>query len=96
MLLNKIKERCGIAPGITVYDSEILDYIEECKEELIASDVPASVVQQEKKGVITAIALYVKANIGDDRSDTEKYMAMYHKKVFRLTTEVDDICGTDQ
>lgn len=96
MLLNKIKERCGIAPEITVYDSEITDYIEECKEDLIASGAPASVIQQESKGVITAIALYVKANIGDDRSDTEKYMKMYYNKVFRLTLEGNDTCGTDQ
>lgn len=86
-MLEKIKKRCGIAASITVYDDEIEDYIEECKEDMIASGVDKSLIDAEKKAVITATAFYVKANLGDDRSDTDKYMELYRNKVFRLTLE---------
>lgn len=33
------------------------------------------------------LTLYVKAYIGNDRTDTEKYLDLYQKKVFRLTLE---------
>ena len=99
-MLEVIKKRCGIADTITVYDDEIKDYIEECREDMVASGVDESLIKAKKKGVITAIAFYVKANIGDDRTDTDKYMELYRNKVFRLTledpveeekTDVDDI-----
>ena len=38
---------------------------------------------------VTAATLYVKAYIGDDRTDTEKYLDLYRKKVFRLTMEAE-------
>lgn len=84
-MLEIIKKRCGIAGAIKIYDEEIKGYIEDCKEDLLDSGVHSSLIETECEGVITAITLYVKANIGNDRTDTEKYMKMYQKKVFRLT-----------
>lgn len=86
-MLEIIKARCGIAPTIAVYDSDIEMYIEDCKQDMISSGVSKDVVESEMPGVITAITLYVKAYIGDDRTDTEKYLNLYQKKVFRLTLE---------
>lgn len=87
MFLNKIKKRCGISESITVYDSEIMDYIEDGKQDMIASGVPENLVQSDNRSVLTALTFYVKANIGNDRTDTDKYMDLYRKKVFRLTLE---------
>lgn len=86
-MLDIIKSRCGIASTITVYDADIKLYIEDCKQDMISSGVDKTVIESEIPGVITAITLYVKAYIGDDRTDTEKYLNLYQKKVFRLTLE---------
>lgn len=86
-MLEIIKARCGIAPTITVYDSDIEMYIDDCKQDMISSGVSKGVIASEIPGVITAITLYVKAYLGDDRTDTEKYLNLYQKKVFRLTLE---------
>jgi hypothetical protein len=88
--IDLIKERCGIASGITVYDDEIESYIEDCEEDMIASGVKKDIIKAEKAGVITAITMYVKAHLGNDRSDTNKYMDLYRKKVFRLTLEGEE------
>ena len=86
-MLELIKKRCGVAPAITVYDDDIEAYISDAKDDLIASGVDKSIIEAGKDGVITAVTFYVKANLGNDRSDTEKYMDLYRKKVFRLTLE---------
>lgn len=86
-MLNLIKKRCGIAEAVTVYDEDITSYIEDCKEDMIASGVSESIISEENNQIITAVTLYVKAYIGNDRTDTEKYLELYRKKVFRLTLE---------
>lgn len=85
-MLEKIKKRCGIV-GVDTYDEEIMDYIEDCKAELASSGVPARVIEAEGEEILTVITFYVKANIGNDRSDTEKYMKLFRRKVIRLTLE---------
>ena len=84
-MIELIKERCGIAATITVYDDDIQSYIDDCKEDMTLAGVNEELINAEIPGVITAVTLYVKANLGNDRSDTEKYMELYHKKLFRLT-----------
>lgn len=86
-MLERIKQRCGIAYSVTSYDIEIEDYINECIEDLISSGVPENIAKSDDPAVITAITLYVKALIGDDRTDTQKYLELYRRKVFRLTLE---------
>ena len=41
--------------------------------------------------VLTAVTLYVKAYLGNDRSDTRMYLDLYRKKVFRMTLEGSDL-----
>lgn len=84
-MLEIIKERCGIPEEIEVYDRDIGLYIQDCLEDMKASGVPEGILDSPM--AITAVTLYVKAHLGDDRSDTEKYMEMYRKKVFRMTLE---------
>lgn len=95
-MFELVKKRCGVAAAVDTYDDDIAVYIEDCKEEMLASGVPETLISGEDKQVITAVTLYVKAYLGDDRQDTEKYMDLYRKKVFRLTLEGDDAeCGTE-
>lgn len=55
-MLDLIKRRCGIASNITVYDEDIVVYIEDCVEDLISSGVPESIAKSEEhQGVLTAI-----------------------------------------
>lgn len=90
-MLDKIKKRCGIAVRITTHDDEVKDYIADCVQDMIASGVPAQIaLAEDDERVLTAITCYVKAYIGDDRSDTEKYLSLYQKKVFRLALEGDE------
>lgn len=91
-MLELIKKRCGIS--VSVYDEEIKAYIADCREEMIASGVPETLFPEDTSSpdnqVLTAVTLYVKAYLGNDRSDTEKYLDLYRKKVFRLTLEGDE------
>ena len=84
-MLGLIKTRCGIAEQITVYEDDINAYIEDAKEDMIDSGVPASIVEAEGAAVATAVTLYVRANMADDRTDAERYMDLYRGRVFRLT-----------
>lgn len=87
-MLELIKRRCGIAESITVYDEDIMVYIKDCIEDMISSGVPRDIAEsKEHEGALTAITLYVKAYLGNDRTDTEKYLELYRRKVFRLTLE---------
>lgn len=94
-MLELIKKRCGIAAAVKVYDDDIEAYMEDCKADLILSGVEQSLVDNEHPGVITAMTFYIKAHLGNDRTDTEKYMRLYHDKVFRLTLE-DAIVAPEQ
>ncbi len=91
-MLEKVKFRCGIAEPVKVYDQDILDYIDDAKEDMIASGVPPDLLEGETLNpqAVTAVSLYVRAYLGNDRTDTEKYLELYRKKVFRLTLEGGD------
>lgn len=88
-MLEEIKQRCGIPASVTVYDAEYTGLIDDCIEEMRTAGVPASLLSSDvvNSRVLTCITLYVKSMRGDDRSDTEKYLTMYHKKVFKLSLE---------
>lgn len=90
-MLNSIKDKCGIPAVITTYDDQIKDYIEDALEDMRNSGVPASICYPgtNDKRVITSVALYVKANLGDDPDNYESYLRRYKNKVFRLTMEPD-------
>lgn len=85
-----IKKRCGIADSVTVYDDDIEMYIEDCRIDMLASGVPKKLAESDDHpGVLTAMTLYVKTYLGDDREDSEKYLQLYRNKVFRLSLEED-------
>ena len=90
-MLEIIKKRCGIAKEVTAYNEEIELYMEDCKLDMLASGVPESIIRKEREDVVTAVTLYVKAYIGNDRTDTDDYLKLYGKKVFRLSLEEEDV-----
>lgn len=91
--LEEIKIRCGIASQINVYDSEITGLLDDCEHDMLASGVTQSVLEStdHAQQALTAAALYVKAYIGNDRSDSDMYLEMYRNKVFRLTLEDENV-----
>lgn len=88
-MLESVKARCGIPASVTAYDDEYKMLIEDAKEEMKTAGVPASLLSDVSVNprVLTCIVLYIKAYRGDDRSDTEKYLEMFHRKVFKLSLE---------
>ena len=88
-MLQEVKLRCGIAPEIAVYDEEIEMYAADALEDMRASGVPDWLLDPERVNpqTLTAVTLYVKAYLGNDRTDTDKYLDLYRKKVFRLALE---------
>ncbi len=87
-MLNMVKNRCGIAESVKVYDADIRLYIKDCLADMAASGVPEGIIKSEdNEAAITAVTLYVKAYLGNDRTDTEKYLKLYRDKVFRLSLE---------
>ena len=96
-MFQLVKKRVGIAKNTTVYDDDIKSYLADCEQDMLDSGVPKRTIDSEDDRVATAATLYVKANLGNDRSDTEKYMNLYRQKVFRLTLdpEEDETCGTE-
>lgn len=88
-LFEVVKRRLGIAEAITVYDKDIQMYIDECKQDMVASEVPKAVVDAETPAVATAVYLYVDAHLWEDKTNREEDMALYCKKVSRMTLEPD-------
>ncbi len=87
-MLELIKKRCGIASSVKVYDEDIMTYMDDCEADLKASGVPGSIANdRQNESVLTAMTLYVKAYLAEDTAETEKYLDLYRKKVFRLTLE---------
>ena len=92
-MLDKIKERCGVPVAITVYDNEFTDLIADCIEDLRTAGVPENLLVTEgdvDPRVLTAVALYVQALRGSDRTDTDRYLTLYHRRVWKLMLEPTD------
>ena len=72
-----------------MYNDDISDYIADALEDMKTSGVPPDILQKDTDDsrVLTAVTLYVKAYLGNDRSDTRMYLDLYRKKVFRMTLE---------
>lgn len=96
-LLNLVKMRCGIPESITAYDdAEIIPLIEDCIADMKGGGVQNKLLpdstdaENTDSRVVTAIALYVLAHHGQDRSDTDKYLDLYHRRVFKLSLEPEE------
>jgi len=88
-MLDKIKQRCGIAPAITIYDSEISLHIEAAVDDMRASGVPERLAYASSSDprVINCVALYVMGARQNEPNAISRYDALYKRAVFRLTLE---------
>lgn len=88
-MFSIVKERCGIPEEIKIYDDDIRTYLGDCLEDMKSSGVPERFLAEKESNpqTITAATLYVKAYLEEDCTETEKYLDLYRKKVFRLTME---------
>lgn len=87
-MLNIIKKRCYIYSNI--YDDEIQSLISAGIIDCINSGIDKSKFVQDNEGkyddqILNCLTAYVKANRGNDRSDTEIYMKMYYSYRDKLT-----------
>lgn len=98
-LLDCVRDRIGISEDIYDYDEDIRLYIRDaladmrdsgCLSSLLPQDEEAPVAGTDER-VLTAVSCYVMAYLGTDRSDTNRYLDLYRKKVFRLTLNEEDI-----
>lgn len=87
--LSSIKTRSGYEIDVTAYDAEIRDLVEAAVMDMLAAGVPADLFVTENidKRILNALALYVQAFIEQDRSDTNRYQALYKRAVFKLSLE---------
>lgn len=95
-MLSEIRRKCGIADGVDVYDSDIVELVNDALYDMKTAGVPADILPNQITSedtttegldprVLTTVVLFVKAHLGDDRSDTDQYLRLYHERVFKLS-----------
>ena len=85
-----IKERVGYSAAITAYDREIQDNMEAAVAKMLAAGVPEDMFVTDEsidKRILLAIALYVSAYNGLDRTDTQGYLKLFSDSVKNLQLE---------
>lgn len=87
-----IKKRCYIMNS--VYDAEIESLISAAIIDCIQSGISKDIFEKKEDGkydaqVLNCITCFVKANRGNDRTDTDKYMKMYESYRDKMTLESD-------
>lgn len=89
-MLSIIKKRCYIMTNI--FDDEIKSLISAGIIDCIESGIDKSKFEKNKDGkyddqVINCLTAFVKANRGNDRSDTDVYFKMYERYRDKMTQE---------
>lgn len=87
---DNIKQKVGYSTQITAFDTEIQDLMEAAVTKMLAAGVPEALFVTEDpidKRVLNAIVQYVKADIEQDRTDTDKYLKRFHECVSNLQLE---------
>ena len=98
-ILDCVRDRIGISEDINDYDEDIGLYIRDALADMRDSGCPPSLLPRNEadsangtdERVLTAVSCYVNAYIWTDRSDTNRYLDLYRKKVFRLSLNEEDI-----
>ena len=92
-MLETIKKRCYIYTNI--YDEEIESLISAGIQDCVESGISKEKFQKNEKTnkyddqILNCITNFVKANRGNDRSDTNIYMKMYESYRDKMTLESD-------
>lgn len=90
-MLEEVKSRLGIDSAITVYDSEIKSLIQAALSDMAAAGVPADLLEEDTESpdgrVLLCVTAFVRANYGDDRTNSARYTTIFREMVFRLCQE---------
>lgn len=87
-ILNIVKESIGIASTVDSFDAELTFWINDAIATMEkTAGIPASLIEAEDPRAVCAILSYIKANFGNDRTDTNRYMSIFRSKVRQLQTE---------
>ena len=97
-MLEIIKKRCYIMTD--VFNDEIQSLISAGITDCVQSGISSKIFKKNKEGkyddqVINCLTAFVKANRGNDRSDTDVYMKMYTSYRDKMTLESDYKAGDD-
>ena len=97
-MLEIIKKRCYIMTD--VFNDEIQSLISAGITDCVQSGISPKIFKKNKEGkyddqVINCLTAFVKANRGNDRSDTDVYMKMYTSYRDKMTLESDYKAGDD-
>lgn len=87
MATRNILEECRAALGLTdgYFDDQIALLIEAARAKMVRGGVPEEKAQDDGDAlVIVCITCFVKAMIGNDNPDAEKYMASFDSMVSLL------------
>ena len=89
-MLDIIKARCYIMTD--VFDDEVESLISAGITDCIQSGISPKVFEKNEEGkyddqVINCLTAFVKANRGNDRTDTDIYMKMYRSYRDKMTLE---------
>ena len=95
-MLEIIKKRCYIMTD--VFNDEIQSLISAGITDCVQSGISPKIFEKNKEGkyddqVINCLTAFVKANRGNDRSDTDVYMKMYTSYRDKMTLESDYKAG---
>lgn len=84
-MLEKLKIRLGIPASVTVYDSELSDYIEHAKFDMREGGVSDEMIETAAAPVVNTIAFFTRMIMATDNNEHERYRKMYEGSVFRLS-----------
>lgn len=86
---DRIKERVGYAESVTAFNQEITDLAEAAVADMLTGGVPEAMFVNEgvDKRILNTISLYVNAYIEHDRTDTQRYIDLFHRNVLKLSLE---------
>ena len=94
--LASVKAHAGYMEEITAFDGEIRDLMGSAVMDMLTAGVPADMFDVEDSNgeeiraddrILLAVSCYVQAYIGQDRSDTNRYLNLYKSNVRKLSTE---------
>lgn len=89
-MLEKIKKFMGIAEGIDVYDDEIIFWIDAAVKTMTeTAGIPKTLFREDEEDerAVVAVLWYVRANFGNDRTDTNRCYTQFKHKVRELQCE---------
>ena len=87
-IIKALEEGILKFPGNDYFFANLVDYYNSSNQASKAMEFADRMLSNDPNN---KLYLYVKAYLGNDRSDTRMYLDLYRKKVFRMTLEGSDL-----